>query len=353
MPKIKYQDKNFNDDKLLAIQRANRICESYAAQGYDLTLRQLYYRFVANGWLPNTVKSYNWLGDLISDARLAGYIDWNHIIDRTRNLRHLRHFNDPSHAVKWLTEQYQIDMWERQPHYVEVWVEKDALAGVIGQAANAQDCPYFSCRGYTSQSEVWGAAQRIGNMLRKGKQVTILHLGDHDPSGIDMTRDIRERLEMFIRRDNVNTLADAAWRAAEKLGHGAARNLNDLPEPARTRIFDLMRKAEDSWGNLTIDRIALNMDQVEQYEPPPNPAKVTDSRFKGYQERFGDDSWELDALEPATLDALIQSEIEAHKSRTLWDEDEARMERQRMLLQAVSDHWSQVEEYVDDRGWVE
>jgi hypothetical protein len=84
------------------------------------------------------------------------------------------------------------------------------------------------------------------------------------------------------------------------------------------RIKSMMEKAEDSWGKLHIDRIALNMDQVEQYSPPPNPAKVTDPRAKGYIEIHGDESWELDALDPATLDTLIQSEIVRHKDQAIW-----------------------------------
>lgn len=120
--------------------------------------------------------------------------------------------------------------------------------------------PCFSCRGYPSSTEIWNAAQRI---IAKKKFSVILHLGDHDPSGIDMTRDIEERLSLF----------------------GA---------------------------NVEIKRIALNMEQVEEYNPPPNPAKVTDSRAKNYIKRYGDSSWELDALEPRMLDNLIKSHIEEH-----------------------------------------
>lgn len=353
MPKIKYQDKRFTDEKRLAITRANRICGQYQAQGYDLTLRQLYYQFVARDWLPNTVQSYKWLGELINDARLAGLIDWNHITDRTRYLASLRHFDDPLAALTYAAEHYQIDMWANQPTYMEVWVEKEALAGVVARAANAHDVPYFSCRGYTSQSEMWGAAQRIGDLLRKGKDVVILHLGDHDPSGIDMTRDIIDRLDMFIKKDQVNALSAAAWKAAEMLGHGHLARLKDMPPADWSRVKGLMEKAENSWGTLLIKRIALNMEQIEQYAPPPNPAKVTDPRAKGYIAEHGRDSWELDALDPATLDALIQAHIEEHKDRERWDPDELRMEVGRSLMQAVADNWDAVVDLANTSGWVE
>jgi hypothetical protein len=352
MPKIKYQEKRFDERKMLAITRAERICNDYERQGYDLTLRQLYYQFVARDWLPNTIQSYKWLGDLVNDARLAGLIDWNHITDRTRNLMSIPHFNDPAHAIKRATDRYQIDMWANQPEHVEVWVEKEALAGIIARAASAHDCAYFSCRGYTSQSEMWGAAQRIGKVLRKGKNVTILHLGDHDPSGIDMTRDIVDRLDMFIKKDQVNALMEAAWNAAEKAGYPHVHRLSDLPSQVFGRIKSMMEKAEDSWGKLHIDRIALNMDQVEQYSPPPNPAKVTDPRAKGYIEIHGDESWELDALDPATLDTLIQSEIVRHKDQAIWDADEERMERHREVMSAIAENWRRVQSFAEEQGWV-
>lgn len=352
MPRIIYQDRRFSEDKLLAISRANRICEQWADQGYDLTVRQVYYQFVQRNWLSNTVRSYNWLKDLINDARMAGLIDWDHIVDRTRNLAYLAHFNDPAHALRKAKDRYQIDMWARQPTRVEVWVEKEALAGVVGQAALAHDCAYFSCRGYTSQSEMWGAAQRIGGYLRKGQNVTVLHLGDHDPSGMDMSRDIIDRLELFIRKDDVRLLSEAMWKAAEQAGYGHYQTFRDFPDEFQAKMTAMMRKAEDSWGKFNVHRIALNMDQIYEYAPPPNPAKVSDSRFRKYAEEFGDDSWELDALDPATLDALIQAHIEELKDSERWNRDVRRMETERALITAVSSNWTGVVAHVREQGWV-
>jgi len=159
-------------------------------------------------------------------------------------------------------------MWANQERRCEVWIEKEALAGVIEGVCRELDCPYFACRGYVSQSEQW----RAGVRFRGDQPTVIIHLGDHDPSGIDMTRDNADRLAMFA---------------------GA-------------------HKTE-------VRRIALNADQVEQYEPPPNPAKETDSRFQEYERLYGDQSWELDALEPATIADLIRSEVESIRDPDLWD----------------------------------
>lgn len=317
MPRVKYKAHNFSKTSLEIIRRTNQICEEYGRQGYDLTLRQLFYQFVARGWLANKQANYKRLGDIVNDARMAGLIDWNYIVDRTRNLRALRHWNNPAHAIEWAKSQYAIDKWETQENRVEVWIEKDALVGVLEAACIPEDVPFFSCRGYTSQSEVWGAAQRIRKHIENGQKVTILHLGDHDPSGIDMTRDIRDRLWLFIATD---------------LYQGGM---------GREEAIALTDEA------LTIKRIALSMRQVEQYSPPPNPAKHTDARFKKYEERFGSESWELDALPPDVLVNLIRTNIERLRTdKDAWAQMVAKENEHIALLQACSTHWSEVTKFL-------
>ena len=266
-------DKNFRDSSLIVIHQANEIIEEYQAQGFILTLRQLYYQFVARGYVNNTMNEYNRLGSIINDARLAGFIDWDTIEDRTRSRVKNLHLTDPSHAVKLITNQYGIDMWSNQEARVEVWIEKEALTGVIQNVCEDLDVPYFACRGYVSQSEQYAAGIRARERYKSSSQWTvILHFGDHDPSGIDMTRDNYDRLRMF-----------AGYHAA--------------PE---------------------VRRMALNMDQVEEYDPPPNPAKQTDSRFADYQAEHGEYSWELDALEPSVINDLIRSEVDELRDPDLW-----------------------------------
>lgn len=137
----------------------------------------------------------------MNDARLAGLMDWTHLEDRTRNLRSLSHWSDPRDILDSAAAGYRTDKWAHQPYRPEVWIEKDALVGVIEGVCEANDVPYFSCRDYTSQSEVWGAAQRLLRHVRRGQIPVVLHLGDHDPSGLDMTRDITDRLGLFLGQD--------------------------------------------------------------------------------------------------------------------------------------------------------
>ncbi len=243
MAKIFYQLTKFRDAALHTIARANQILEEYAEKGYDLTLRQLYYQFVARGLIANNMREYKNLGSIINDGRLCGLIDWDHIVDRTRNVRSNAHWERPHDIIEACARQFQFDKWSDQESRIEVWIEKDALVGVVERVCTQLDIPYFSCRGYVSQSEIHEAAlDRFKPWADAGQQVVILHLGDHDPSGIDMTRDIESRLHIFG--------ADVDMR-----------------------------------------RIALNMAQVRQYNPPPNPAKITDSRATKYIEEHGDESW--------------------------------------------------------------
>jgi hypothetical protein len=298
-----FQAVKFRADTLAMIETANTIIAEYEAQGYRLTLRQLYYQHVARGLLENTERNYKRLGGIISDGRLAGLIDWNAIEDRTRNLRGLSHWSDPASIINSAYHSFRTEKWNNQPNRIEVWVEKDALVGVIERVCDEYDVNYFACRGYTSQSEMYGAAQRIAQYMRDGQDVTILHLGDHDPSGIDMTRDIRDRMDMFLR------------------GLGCE-----------------------------VDRLALNWEQIEQYTPPPNPAKATDSRFDGYQNLYGDESWELDALEPSVISDLIETNILNLRDDNLWNEAIEEEAHHKALLKRTADEWGHVVTFLQDRS---
>lgn len=290
MPYITYESKNFGDHKQALIDMADRICREYEAQGYNLTLRQLYYQFVSRDLIPNNQREYKKLGTAVAEGRMAGMIDWDHITDRGRNFEVRATWDSPDQLIDAARRQYRTDLWEHQPYHVEVWVEKDALADVIARTANRERVGYLACKGYMSASEMWVAGQRIGQKIADGKRVMILHLGDHDPSGIDMTRDIRDRLTTF-----------AGPIVKRELYPDETLTIGDLHE----RHFEVMR-------------IALNMDQIERYAPPPNPAKVTDSRARDYIERYGRESWELDALDPSVLDALITQEIDTLRDYDLW-----------------------------------
>lgn len=301
MPKIQYKEIAFRQKSLELIELINGVIDEYSRQGYELTLRQAYYQLVARGYIENNERSYKNIGNLINDGRLAGLIDWNSITDRTRNLRRNSHWDRPQDVIHSAKYSYMLDKWEGQPNYVEVWVEKDALVDIVGQACEPIDTPYFSCRGYTSQSEMWTAAQRFIRQKDRDSRY-IIHLGDHDPSGIDMTRDIQERLEMF----------------------GA---------------------------DVFVKRVALTMKQVKTYNPPPNPAKITDSRCGKYIDQYGEESWELDALEPQMLVNLIKSEVTSLRDDEIYQAVCDREKQEKGELQKLADHYVSAISFLESRGY--
>lgn len=345
MAEIEYVKKSFGPAALRVISQARAICEDYRQQGYDLTLRQLYYQFVARDIIPNKQSEYKRLGNIINDARLAGLLDWDYIVDRTRSVRTISHWENPSDVIASAAYNWAIDRWSNQPGRCEVWIEKDALVGVLDQVCPDEDVPYFSCRGYTSQSEIWGAAQRIGAHIRRGQDVTVIHLGDHDPSGVDMTRDVEDRLKLFIQKDNGRK---AASDALDKFPLDYDANRQAIENEQYDKALAESHRIIDGYGRLTINRIALNMDQVEAYDPPPNPTKLTDSRSTGYIDEYGEECWELDALEPTVLADLIREAINEVRDADLWDEATEAQEADRGKLETAAERWNEVAEFLEE-----
>ena len=287
---IAYESRAFQKKTCLLIDTANEIITDYQAAGYDLTLRQLYYQFVSRGFIANTEKEYNKLSVLISNARLAGMISWRAIVDRTRTSRSNSHFTDPGDILSTAAETYKLDTRADQDSYIEVWIEKEALIGVIEPVCRELDVRYLACKGYLSQSAMWAAAQRIIEKNNDDQKAVVLYLGDHDPSGLDMSRDVQSRLNLFR-------------------------------------------------ADVKVDRIALNMDQIEQYNPPPNPAKATDKRYEVYAADYGQECWELDALEPKVIAELIEDAVgeytDEEKQQNLIDLQESHKSR----LDYISENW--------------
>ncbi len=294
MPRIQYQSFNFKPATLERIERAVAIIDEYRAQGFTLTLRQLYYQFVARALIPNTERSYKALGKTISDARLAGLIDWSSIEDRLRRTEIPSRWDSPESIIDSAAQGYNRDHWRGQKYRPEVWIEKDALVGVIEGVCAEYDVPFLACRGYVSQSTQWRAGIRLADYKADGQTPVVLHLGDHDPSGIDMTRDNGERLDLFAHR------------------------------------------------GVELRRLALNRDQIDEYDPPPNPAKVTDSRFETYRDEHGEESWELDALEPQVISDLIRDELDSLIDRPTWDRTLRDLETERRQLERISEHWDEL-----------
>ena len=154
-------DKKFQAKTLAVIEQAAQITEDYKRRGFTLTLRQLYYQFVQRNLIENKLSEYKRLGSIIDDARQAGLIDWSTIEDRTRNVEHPNVWASAESILQAVARQYKENPWLNQEYWPEVWIEKDALVGVIEGVCTEFRVPYFACRGYASQSEIYAAGKRL------------------------------------------------------------------------------------------------------------------------------------------------------------------------------------------------
>lgn len=292
--KEKFVDINFKAESIVMLEKINAILRDYRKLGYRLTLRQLYYQLVSRDIIPNTERSYKNIGRLVSDGRQAGYIDWEMIEDRNRETIFPSHWENPGEIIKSAARSFRIDKWENQEYHIEVMVEKDALSGILEPVCRRFDVRLTANKGYSSSSMMYEIGKRIKNRNSDLKDIVILYLGDHDPSGIDMTRDIEDRLYMY-----------------------------------------------SSMVCFNIKRLALNWDQIEMWSPPENPAKVTDSRFKKYMSEYGKSSWELDAIEPVTLAGLVETAIKSFIDFDIWRKTEKYEEEMRMELLDIAGRWDE------------
>ena len=275
---------NFRAKTMAMIDQANKILEEYAALGFVLTLRQLYYQFVARLFLANDDREYGRLGRAMTDARRAGLVDWDNIEDRTRELETFSSWESPA-DILYGAHSYQENLWLDQLRRPEVWIEKAALIGVMKPACEKWRVPHMAARGYPSHSELYSAGKRLQGHLEDGLAPVVFYLGDHDPSGLDMTRSLREELSLYAR------------------------------------------------APIEVVRLGLNLDQVRELRLPPNPAKETDRRFEQYVRETGcTDSWELDALSPAFIDGLIEQAISDLVDHEAWKEALGREQANNDLL---------------------
>lgn len=249
---------NFQKKSKELLKEIKEVLEDYKKQNIKVTLRQLYYQLVVKGIIPNDDKQYKKLSGLITNARYSGVIDWGVIEDRARLPKIPQTFRNIKHIIEAAAETYSLNRWKEQENYVEIWTEKDAISSVIYPTTKKYQVPMVVNRGYSSASSMYESAQRF--LGQDKKQKVILYLGDHDPSGIDMDRDIKERLDEF-------------------------------------------------GVNIKVIRIGLTFEQVQKYNPPKNPTKMKDVRSKDYIKKYGHSCWEVDALRTDVLLDLIEKNI--------------------------------------------
>lgn len=275
----KYEDGSvrvWEDDKASVVQKITTIINGYQAQGYILTLRQLHYQLVTRNWIINHDSAYKKLGSILDDMRYSGEIDWDAIEDRGRVPYLPYYVSGIPEAIEDTVNGYRLDLQKEQENYIELWTEKDALSGILRRSTEKFHVQLAVNKGYTSSTAIYNAYTRFVEKIISGQKVYILYFGDHDPSGLDMVRDINERLTfMFENGENYYQLEDHGW------------------------VGDYFK----------IIHIGLTKEQINRYKPPPNPTKLTDSRADKYIQQHGKTCWEVDALNPETLTAIVEENI--------------------------------------------
>jgi hypothetical protein len=223
------------------------------------TVRQVFYAATVRGVIQKVeIEYHRTVIRLLVDMREAGEIPFDFIADNTRWMRKPSTFVGLDACLNNTAKLYRRDLWAAMPVYVEVWCEKDALAGVVMEETEPYDVPLMVARGYSSISFLHSAAQTI---QAKRKPAYIYHFGDLDPSGVDAARDIEAKLRRY---------------------------------------------APDA--EIHFERPAVTREQVEQWNLPTRPTKMSDTRAK----KFNGTSVELDAIPAAKLRELVRGCIERH-----------------------------------------
>jgi hypothetical protein len=271
---VKYdviEDVKLKPEEIEQAEYMNDIINEYTAQGYTLTVRQLYYQLVARAYMENTEKNYTDISKIVTKYRMAGLIDWSVIEDRGR-VPHVTYYaNSVSERLQDALDIFEVDRQLKQDSHIEVWCEKDALTGILEPVTEYYHVPLLVNKGFASATAIYQGAERFKRAIREGQDCVLIYLGDHDPSGLNMIEE-------------------------------------DIPE--RLTEFEV---------NVQIKHIALTMNQIQKYNPPKNPAKNTDTRFKNYEKEHGEYSWEVDALKPELLDDLLRQEIESSMDMSVFN----------------------------------
>ena len=242
-------------DMLRLRQKIYRVVEENA----PMTVRQVFYQLVGLGAISKTETEYKTtVIRLLTDMRLKGELPFSWLADNTRWMRKPRTFDSLEDALQLTAETYRRATFMNQPNYCEVWLEKDALAGVIYEETAKYDVPLMVTRGYASISYLHGAAETIA---ASRKPAFLYYLGDFDPSGLDIPRNVEARLRQFA------------------------------PE-----------------AEIRFTRLAVTPEQITALKLPTRPTKASDSRARG----FAGESVEVDAIPPAVLRKLVHDAIEQH-----------------------------------------
>ncbi|MBU1698583.1 MAG: hypothetical protein KJ970_19355 [Candidatus Eisenbacteria bacterium] len=225
---------------------------------HPMTVRQVFYQLVSRQVIENKKSAYNAVSKLLVEARRSGEVEWDWIVDRLRVPLCVEQWTDIPDYMESVRQAYRRHVWQDQPGYLEVWLEKDALSGIFNGVLSKYGVILNIGRGYDGWTSLRNASQRFQRVRRNDK--TILYFGDFDPSGEDMFYSLQKRLDWF-------------------------------------------------GGHTELIKVAITPDDIARYNIPTAKTKKSDSRQKAFVAKHGDRTAELDALPPSVLRERITTEV--------------------------------------------
>ena len=329
-------------EKRVILDSIEFVCRQYQQDGYTLTLRQLYYQLVGRDWIPNHDKVYNKLSGLKDEVVYSGRVDWNMFEDRGRIPSRSYFEHSVRGALQRTVDSFRLDKQKNQQKHIEVWTEKDAISNILKRVTDPLTIYLVVNKGYSSSTAMYGAYRRFLDKLSEGQEVVVLYFGDHDPSGLDMIRDIRERI-LFFLENGVGTVS------LEERVHKWSREFLDeenFVEEFDDNNFYIDRGDGEivfNWMKLflhrhfTVEPIGLTMKQIKEHNLPHNPAKITDPRAKKYVRQFGQRSWEVDALSPKIMTGIVKEAINRQLNLSTLEDVKEEERKDKQTIQTLID----------------
>jgi hypothetical protein len=276
------------------VQAIREAITSLLAADHPQTVRQVFYQLVARGVIDKTEGEYQrTVIRLLGEMRLAGEVRWDWIVDESRRTRTTRTFDNIGDALRETARYYRRSALRDCDSYIEVWSEKEALAGIIWEEASTYDVPVVVSKGMPSLTQVYGSFINVYRAARAGKESYLYQFGDHDPTGCLIPQATKARLHHFCEK-------------------------HDCPPP-------------------TIERIALTEEQIRQHRLPTRPTK---RHGNTHAHNFEGDSVELDALPSSELRGLVRECIERHISASALDTLREAEQSERDILEELVDDYA-------------
>jgi len=251
------------------------------AQEWPMTIRQLFYRLVSMLIIENCLRDYQRVSTAMTKAREDGRVPYERIVDRSRasySSRRWTNLQILGDVLEKALVNYRRDYWQDQPYHVEIWCEKDAVTGSIEPVMKEYGINIEAIRGFNSTTNIHTTAERLLRQKEDGKEITILYLGDWDPSGRDIERDLGERLSEYTLTGNKIEL-----------------------------------------DSRMIEWVAIFPEDIKKFNLPPLRVKDKDPRSRGFKRRYGNEAVELDALPPTELRRRLKQAIDQVIDHDAWN----------------------------------